>query len=118
MAGFSRGFRRFWPLLEGFFMDFLQLLDRLRLDCCSPLLRELDAGKGFGVWHLRSRPGAIICDAITMALVLEPEMVLRSSLVHVAVELSGHLTRGQTVVDHRNSSIDTVFCHRKALERP
>ena len=99
-------------------MDFLQLLDRLRLDCCSPLLRELDAGKGFGVWHLRSRPGAIICDAITMALVLEPEMVLRSSLVHVAVELSGHLTRGQTVVDHRNSSIDTVFCHRKALERP
>eukprot|EP00930_Biecheleria_cincta_P008970 TRINITY_DN110584_c0_g1_i1.p1 TRINITY_DN110584_c0_g1~~TRINITY_DN110584_c0_g1_i1.p1 ORF type:complete len:389 (+),score=75.84 TRINITY_DN110584_c0_g1_i1:40-1206(+) len=46
-----------------------------------------------------SQPGAIICDALAVAAALRPEIVLRSSAVHVEVELQGTATRGQTVVD-------------------
>ncbi|CAL1143595.1 unnamed protein product [Cladocopium goreaui] len=72
--------------------SFLQLL--------APLLQHLaPAPAGVGLWNLTSAPGAIVCDAITMAAVLRPELVLRSSQVHVEVELQGALTRGQTVID-------------------
>lgn len=46
-----------------------------------------------------SQPGAIICDALALAAALRPEVILRSSAVHVEVELQGTATRGQTVVD-------------------
>ncbi|CAK9053894.1 unnamed protein product [Durusdinium trenchii] len=69
------------------------------LELCAPVLRHVEHPAGTGFWQLQSQPGAIICDAITMAMVLQPEIILRSRLVHIEVELSGAITRGQTVVD-------------------
>lgn len=43
--------------------------------------------------------GAIICDALAIAYVLEPKLAKKSKSVWVGVELEGTLTRGQTVVD-------------------
>lgn len=47
------------------------------------------------------RPGAVVCDAVAMAVALcsEEEMVTESKDVNVEVELEGSITRGQTVVD-------------------
>lgn len=44
-------------------------------------------------------PGAIICDALAVAIALRPEVIRRTCKVHVEVELKGSITRGQTVVD-------------------
>lgn len=52
-----------------------------------------------------ARPGAVICDAVAVAVALcigsetERSIVTRSKEVNVEVELEGRLTRGQTVVD-------------------
>mmetsp|Transcript_2590 Transcript_2590/g.4716 ORF Transcript_2590/g.4716 Transcript_2590/m.4716 type:complete len:355 (+) Transcript_2590:137-1201(+) len=52
-----------------------------------------------------ARPGAVICDAVAVAVALcigsetERSIVTRSKAVNVEVELEGRLTRGQTVVD-------------------
>lgn len=44
--------------------------------------------------------GAVVCDALAMAVALNPEAMIRSShTVNAEVELCGTLTRGQTVVD-------------------
>ncbi|CAE7939083.1 NSNH [Symbiodinium sp. KB8] len=69
------------------------------LDLCSPLLQSLEASGRTGLWQLRSLPGAIICDAVVMAMALRPEIIQRASEVHVEIELGGAITRGQTVVD-------------------
>jgi len=55
-----------------------------------------------------SGSGAIICDAVAVAVALVPEMILSSEYVHVDVETAGELTRGQTVVDwgHASDSAD------------
>jgi purine nucleosidase len=47
----------------------------------------------------RGRRGVIAADALAMAVALDPDMVTRSELRHVAVEMDGRLTRGATVVD-------------------
>lgn len=44
-------------------------------------------------------PGAVICDAVAMAVALDPTILQSARRVHVDVELHGTLTRGQTVVD-------------------
>lgn len=41
-------------------------------------------------------------DPLAMAVALEPAIVSKATSHHVAVELGGHLTRGQTVVDWSN----------------
>jgi purine nucleosidase len=38
-------------------------------------------------------------DPLAVAVALEPDIVLKSEIRHVQVELSGSLTRGQTLVD-------------------
>jgi len=43
--------------------------------------------------------GADLPDPVTMAIAIEPEVALEAESVHVAVETSGELTRGMTVVD-------------------
>lgn len=68
-----------------------------RYSYCSPHLR-------MSLKH-RSHPdehfgGADICDALAMAVALNPDDLIQDSeLVNVEVELEGKLTRGQTVVD-------------------
>jgi purine nucleosidase len=47
----------------------------------------------------RGRPGIVAADALAMAVALEPEIVTRAELRHVAIEASGRATRGATVVD-------------------
>ena len=47
----------------------------------------------------RGRPGMVLADALAMAVVLQPDCVVRAEHRHVAVELNGSLTRGATVVD-------------------
>lgn len=47
----------------------------------------------------RERRGMIVADALAMAVALEPAIVQRAEHHHVAIELSGALTRGATVVD-------------------
>ena len=41
----------------------------------------------------------ILADALAMAVALDPAIITRSEQHHVAIELSGTLTRGATVVD-------------------
>ncbi|MCQ4164750.1 nucleoside hydrolase [Tahibacter harae] len=52
-----------------------------------------------GFHRERGRPGMVVADALAMAVVLDPDCVQRAEHRHVAVELSGGLTRGATVVD-------------------
>ncbi len=44
----------------------------------------------------------LIPDTLTMAVTLRPELILASENHHVSVELTGSLSRGQTITDHRN----------------
>jgi purine nucleosidase len=52
----------------------------------------------------RERPGLIAADALAMAVVVDPGIVVRAEERHVAVELDGKLTRGATVVDWERRS--------------
>lgn len=45
-------------------------------------------------------PGFDLPDPIAMAVALDPSVATETRRLHVAVELRGELTRGQTVVDH------------------
>ncbi|HJU39302.1 MAG TPA: nucleoside hydrolase, partial [Tahibacter sp.] len=47
----------------------------------------------------RERLGLIAADALAMAVVVDPAIVVRAEERHVAVELGGTLTRGATIVD-------------------
>jgi purine nucleosidase len=47
----------------------------------------------------RGRPKLLVADALAMAVALQPDIVTRAEERHVAIELSGALTRGATVVD-------------------
>ncbi|CAE8673619.1 unnamed protein product, partial [Polarella glacialis] len=61
----------------------------------DPLPRLVDQGSS----SASSSCGAVICDAVAVAIALKPEVVRKSCDVHVEVELKGDITRGQTVVD-------------------
>ena len=52
--------------------------------------------------RLRGRPGVVAADALAMAVALEPDIVAAVETRHVAIETSGHSTRGATVVDWEN----------------
>jgi purine nucleosidase len=52
-----------------------------------------------GFMQERRRPGLVLADALAMAVVLQPDCVVRAEHRHVAVELNGSLTRGATIVD-------------------
>lgn len=54
--------------------------------------------------------GAVICDALAMAIAMDPSLITNSTDVHVEVELEGRLTRGTTVVDW--GCYDGIFRHR------
>jgi len=45
------------------------------------------------------RPKLLFADPLAMAVALQPDIVLRAERRHVAVELTGSLTRGATIVD-------------------
>ena len=47
----------------------------------------------------RGRPGIVAADALAMAVALDPDIVTRAETRHVAIEMTGALTRGATVVD-------------------
>ena len=47
----------------------------------------------------RGRPNVLVADALAMAAALHPDIVTRAEERHVAIELTGTLTRGATVVD-------------------
>jgi purine nucleosidase len=47
----------------------------------------------------RGRPQLLVADALAMAVALQPDIVTRAEERHVAIELTGTLTRGATVVD-------------------
>lgn len=56
--------------------------------------------EGLGLITQRiGRPGLFLPDELAMAVAVEPEIVVRSELRHVSVELHGAHTRGTTVVD-------------------
>lgn len=46
-------------------------------------------------------PGYLVPDPLTMAIAIEPEIVLAGGVHYVTVELNGMYTRGQTIVDYR-----------------
>jgi len=48
----------------------------------------------------RGGKGAVICDALVMVAALYPNLILETEKVHVEVELSGEMTRGQTILDY------------------
>jgi len=45
------------------------------------------------------RPRLMVADALAMAVALQPDIILNAQDHHVAIELTGALTRGATVVD-------------------
>ncbi len=47
----------------------------------------------------RSDAGAVICDALAVAIAIDPSVIAASAMVHVEVETEGTCTRGMTVVD-------------------
>jgi purine nucleosidase len=47
----------------------------------------------------RGRPRLMVADALALAVLLEPDIVRHAEDRHVAIELTGTLTRGATVVD-------------------
>ncbi|MDR3387336.1 MAG: nucleoside hydrolase [Rudaea sp.] len=49
--------------------------------------------------RMRGRPRLMVADALAMAVALHPDIVVDAQDHHVAIELSGALTRGATVVD-------------------
>ena len=49
----------------------------------------------------RGNTGYLIPDPLAMAIVLNPAIIQQAADYHVSVELSGALTRGQTVIDYR-----------------
>jgi purine nucleosidase len=62
----------------------------------------------------RGRPRLMVADALALAVLLQPDLVRTAEDRHVAVELTGTLTRGATVVDwdrrlggHANARIIT-----------
>ena len=59
-------------------------------------------------------------DGLALAAAIEPDIVTRSELKHVSIELHGSLTRGQTVVDWANSTRqqpNTEIIHEVNQER-
>lgn len=73
--------------------------DDARARCYERISRKI---RGFMVE--RGRPGLVLADALAMAVVLQPDCVVRAEHRHVAVELNGTLTRGATVVDWEGRS--------------
>ena len=49
--------------------------------------------------RVRGRPGVVAADGLAMAVALAPDIVVRAEARHVAIETTGALTRGATVVD-------------------
>ena len=80
-----------WEFME-------ELLKQAEVSCSSlgtflrgitrPFLREKDR------WR-----GALICDAVAMAVAIDPEVVMSVTECFVDVELHGRYGRGQTVID-------------------
>ncbi|CAG2109682.1 unnamed protein product, partial [Medioppia subpectinata] len=63
----------------------------------------------------RSSDGVVLCDITVVIAALFPELVSLSSDYPVAIELSGHLTRGQLVVDRTGRTQRKRFTgHRNA----
>jgi inosine-uridine nucleoside N-ribohydrolase len=52
------------------------------------------------VWEKSSYTSWIPCDAILAAVLLRPDIVIKSQKCHATVELHGAHTRGQVVIDH------------------
>ncbi len=59
----------------------------------------------------RGRPRLLVADALAMAVALQPDIVLRAEDRHVAIELTGALTRGATVVDWENRFAKPANAH-------
>jgi purine nucleosidase len=57
------------------------------------------------------RPRLMVADALAMAVALQPDIVMRAENHHVAVELSGTLTRGATVVDWQDRFAQPANAH-------
>lgn len=56
--------------------------------------------------------GAVLCDAVAAAVALYPEVLTVHQKVNVAVELTGKLTRGMTVVDWGSRSDGDAVVYR------
>jgi len=52
------------------------------------------------VWEKSRFTSWIPCDAILAAILLRPDIVMRSRTCHATVELHGTHTRGQVIIDH------------------
>jgi purine nucleosidase len=72
-------------------------------DAISRKTREWTRGHG--------RPRLMVADALAMAVALQPDIVTRAENHHVAVELTGALTRGATVVDWQDRFAQPANAH-------
>jgi len=63
-------------------------------DSCEGMLKRLEEA-GY-------EAEVLIPDTLTMAVTLRPGLIVASERHHVAVELRGSMSRGQTITDHRN----------------
>ena len=57
------------------------------------------------------RPRLMVADALAMGVALQPDIVTRAENHHVAVELTGALTRGATVVDWQDRFAQPANAH-------
>lgn len=66
------------------------------------------------------QPGYHCCDLLAMTVIMHPEVVTRQVRHHMDVEVHGHLTRGQAIVDWRKHSTavpNVNICLEIDLER-
>lgn len=65
---------------------------------CVRLMNDIENGRQLaGKKHF---PTYIVCDAVLAGILLKPEIANDIVLYHADIELHGHRTRGQVVLDH------------------
>jgi purine nucleosidase len=65
----------------------------------SDFLKQITKNSFDYLINMLNREMSFLADPLAMAVLLEPEIVLGSDLVHVEIERFGRLSRGMTVVD-------------------
>lgn len=86
-------------------VDVLGAIDNEITRLMNPADANIYPPRGYKHW--------LPCDALLVAVFLEPKMILKSNNYHATIELAGIHTRGQVVIDHlRREDDNTTFIEK------
>ncbi|KAL3870548.1 hypothetical protein ACJMK2_038601 [Sinanodonta woodiana] len=91
-----------WELCKDHSLEW-DLYDRLRSVETekAKFMRKIEK-KAVDFSHANHWPKFVPCDEIAMAAALNPDIIIQSVNVYATVEVNGHFTRGQMVIDWRD----------------